>query len=83
MNEDAPRFKPSNRTSSWAPRILMPWDECTDCMKRRNDGMAKYRLLRKELSENFKLINGKDVGMTIGIGLRSGFVIWKEVLIMI
>ena len=61
----------------------MPWDECTDCMKRRNDGMAKYRLLRKELSENFKLINGKDVGMTIGIGLRSGFVIWKEVLIMI
>ena len=68
LGEDSTKFKPSKRANARLPRILTPRIERTDCLRRRNDAMTKYRTLRKELVGNSKLIHGKDVGMTIGLG---------------
>lgn len=82
MDEEAPSFRPSKRAIKWSPRVLTPWDNCTDCMAKRNKAMTLYLTLRQVLAGNFDKIKGVDMGMTIGLQLCESGAIWKEVLIM-
>ena len=82
MNLHAPEYKPSKRAAALLHRQSLPWDDCVDCVSKRNDAMERLRMLRVDLAEKFALAKGKDIGMTVGLMCRDIGPMWVDIVVL-